>query len=55
MTSEPRCASFAHVDADIRQLNARFDALNRTLLVVGGAILAALISGIAAMIVSGIS
>jgi tetrahydromethanopterin S-methyltransferase subunit G len=34
---------FARVDADIRALNARFDALNRNLLVVAGAIIAALI------------
>jgi tetrahydromethanopterin S-methyltransferase subunit G len=36
-------AGFARVDSDIREVNARLDALNRNLFVVAGAIIAALI------------
>jgi hypothetical protein len=38
---------FDAVDAELKALNARFDALNRTLLQVGGGIIVALIGVIA--------
>lgn len=36
---------FDRVDAELRALNGRFDALNRTLLQIGGGIIATLIAG----------
>lgn len=39
---------FDAIDAELRALNARFDALNRTLHQVGGGIIATLIAGILA-------
>ena len=41
---------FARLDADMRGLNARFDALQRTLLQVGGVMIAALIGVIATLV-----
>jgi hypothetical protein len=38
---------FKRVDADLRALNARFDALQRTMLQVGGGVIAALVGLIA--------
>lgn len=38
---------FRRVDADLRALNARFEALRRTMLQVGGGVIAALIGLIA--------
>lgn len=38
-------AGFERVDAELRALNARFDALNRTLLQVGGGVIATMIAG----------
>jgi hypothetical protein len=43
-------AGFARVDADLQALNGRFDALQRTMLQIGGAIVAALIGLIAVLI-----
>jgi ribosomal protein RSM22 (predicted rRNA methylase) len=41
---------FARVDADLRALNARFDALQRTLLQVGAGLGAGLLTVIAALL-----
>jgi hypothetical protein len=38
---------FRRIDADLRALNARFDALQRTMLQVGGGVIVALIGLIA--------
>ncbi len=38
---------FKRVDADLRALNARFDALQRTMLQVGGGVIVALVGLIA--------
>jgi hypothetical protein len=38
---------FRRVDADLRELNARFDALQRTMLQVGGGVIVALVGLIA--------
>lgn len=38
---------FRRVDADLRALNARFDALQRTMLQVGGGVIVALVGLIA--------
>jgi hypothetical protein len=38
---------FQRVDADLRALNARFDALQRTMLQVGGGVIVALVGLIA--------
>lgn len=38
---------FQRVDADLRALNGRFDALQRTMLQVGGGVIAALVGLIA--------
>lgn len=38
---------FARVDADLRALNGRFDSLQRTMLQVGGGVIAALVGLIA--------
>ena len=38
---------FKRVDADLRELNARFDALQRTMLQVGGGVIVALVGLIA--------
>lgn len=40
-------AGFSRVDADLRGLNARFDALQRTMLQVGGGVIVALVGLIA--------
>ena len=40
-------AGFGRVDADLRALNARFDALQRTMLQVGGGVIVALVGLIA--------
>jgi hypothetical protein len=40
-------AGFARVDADLRALNARFDALQRTMMQFGGGVIVALIGLIA--------
>lgn len=41
---------FGRVDADLRALNGRFDALQRTMLQVGGGLIAALMGVIAALV-----
>jgi len=40
------------VDAELRALNGRFDALNRTLLQIGGGVVATLIAGFFGIIVT---
>lgn len=44
---------FDRVDAELQALNGRFDALNRTLLQVGGGIIATLIAGFFGIAVTG--
>jgi hypothetical protein len=41
---------FARVDAELRAVNARFDALQRTMLQIGGGVIAALVAGFAGVI-----
>ncbi len=43
---------FKRVDAELRALNARFDGLQRTLLQVGGGMIATLIAGFFGVIVT---
>jgi hypothetical protein len=43
---------FKRVDAELRALNGRFDALNRTLLQIGGGLIATLIAGFFGVIVT---
>lgn len=43
---------FDAVEAELRSLNGRFDALNRTLLQIGGGIIATLIAGFFGVIVT---
>jgi hypothetical protein len=43
---------FDRVDAELRAVNARFDALQRTMLQVGGGVIASLIAGFAGVIVT---
>lgn len=38
---------FARVDADLREVNARIDALQRTMIQIGGGVIAALVGLIA--------
>lgn len=40
-------SGFARVDADLRALNSRFDGLQRTMIQVGGGVIAALVGLIA--------
>ena len=44
---------FARVDADLRALNARFDDLQRTLLHVGGGLIAAIFVAVIGLIAAG--
>jgi hypothetical protein len=41
---------FNRVDAELRALNGRFDALNRTLLQIGGGVIATLVAGFIGLI-----
>jgi hypothetical protein len=43
---------FRRVDADLRALKARFDALQRTLLQIGGGLIATLVAGFFGVIVT---
>ncbi len=43
-------SGFARVDAELRAVNARFDALQRTMLQIGGGVIAALTAGFAGVI-----
>jgi len=43
---------FKRVDAELRALNMRFDALNRTLLQIGGGVIATLVAGFFGVIIA---
>ena len=45
---------FARVDSDLRALNARFDALQRTMLQVGGGLIAAIFIGVVTLVAAGV-